>query len=86
MIFELVLSDKDKEKKLYDECIKARDKIERWHEPVKYNWAKKCFVSKYQHSNIRKYNTLHKKCVRCGHKYRVFRTAKDVTPCPHCKM
>ena len=39
MIFELTLSDKDEEAKLLKECIKACNKIEKWHEPVSYSWV-----------------------------------------------
>ena len=82
MIFELVLSDKEKEKKLYEECIKARNKIEKWHEPVSYSWVTNKLERKYR-TYVHKSNTIFIRCKK-GHKYRVFRTAKNVTPCYKC--
>ena len=79
MIFELTLSDKKKEAKLLKECLKARDKIEKCHEPVVYRNG--YLVRRDKHRPVERLYHYYV-CDECGKKNRYTRIKGE---CNHIK-
>ena len=74
MIFELTLSDKNEEVKLFKACIKARTEVKKWNEPYRIINGRK--VKRYETNSVKSELRYHFKyyiCYACGKKNRYVR-------------